>query len=142
MIFYLYTMKRKIVLILMAVSMAGGMASACATEGQVAIISPVDGSTVSSARVIHVSYVATFDKTGDHVHLYIDGQGHETLRDMAISRTVESFEDGKWQLVSREFNDRKAVGPLSPGRHEICIKVVDRMHKPTGLEKCIHVLSE
>ncbi|HQT25791.1 MAG TPA: hypothetical protein PLK99_04240 [Burkholderiales bacterium] len=115
--------------------------AAYATQGEVRIIAPDDGAKVGSASPIHVIYMATFDNTGDHVHLYLDGQGHETLRNRTISRTVDIYSDGKWEVISRELNGRKAIGPLSPGRHRICIMVVDREHKPTGVEKCIEVVS-
>lgn len=124
-----------------AVLLGTFLSNAFATEGDVGIISPSDGAKVESASPIHVIYFATFDNTGDHVHLYLDGQGYETLRNLTVSRTVDSYSDDKWHVVSRELNGRKAIGPLAPGKHEICIMVVDKEHQPTGLEKCIDVVS-
>ncbi len=116
--------------------------SAFATVGEVKIVSPADGATVDPDAQFHVVFMAKFDSTGDHVHLYVDGKGHETLRNRAISRTVDTYSGGKWTEVSREINGRKALGPLAPGKHRLCVGVVDSSHKPTGLEKCISIIAK
>ena len=134
-------MAHALVRALLAVVLGTFLSTAFATEGKVTIISPDNGARVRSSSPIHVIYMATFDNTGDHVHLYLDGQDHETLRNLTIRRTVESYGNGTWQVVRRSLKGRKAIGPLSPGEHSICIMVVDREHKPTGLQKCIEVFA-
>ncbi len=132
-------MRRMIALVFLLVSL---VPSAFASVGEVRIISPANGASVDSDAQFHVVFMAKFDGTGDHVHLYVDGKGHETLRNRAISRTVDTYSGGKWKEVSREIDGRKAMGPLAPGKHRLCIGVVDSSHKPTGLEKCINVVSK
>lgn len=129
-------------MIVLAFLLVMSVPSAFATVGDVKIISPINGATVDSDAQFHVVFIAKFDSTGDHVHLYVDGKGHETLRNRAISRTVDTYNDGKWQEVSREIDGKKALGPLAPGKHRLCVGVVDSSHKPTGLEKCISIVSK
>ncbi len=132
-------MKRRI---LVAMALCALSPSVLAASGYVKIISPLDGSVVNSADTLHVKYEAKFDHTGDHVHLYIDGQDHETLRNLTIRTTQDIYSDGKWSVVSREMDGRKAAPQLAPGNHKICIGVVDKAHNPTGLEKCVEVTAQ
>ena len=113
-----------------------------AASGYVKIISPQDGAIVNSADTLHVKYETKFAHMGDHVHLYIDGQDHETLRNLTIRTTQDIYSDGKWSVVSREMDGKKAAPQLAPGKHKICVGVVDKAHNPTGLEKCIEVTAQ
>jgi len=114
-----------------------------ASEGSIRIISPTDGAAVdSSAEKVHVFYHATFDPKGDHVHLSVDGKDKETLRQLQVSHVTDVYEKGRWVPVMREINGKTAIEPLSRGKHEICAKVVDKLHVPIGVETCIHVVSK
>jgi len=118
-------------------------ASAQASEGSIRIISPIDGATVdTSADQVHVFYHATFDPKGDHVHLSVDGKDKETLRQLQVSHVTDVYEKDRWVPVMREINGKTAIDPLSPGKHEICAKVVDKLHVPIGVKTCIHVVSK
>ena len=113
-----------------------------AAEGSIRIISPANGATVdSSAERANVFYYASFDPKGDHVHLSVDGKEKETLRELEISHVTDLYQKGHWVPVMREINGKTAIDPLSPGKHEICAKVVDKSHAPLGIETCIHVVS-
>jgi len=117
-------------------------ASVQASEGSIRIISPGNGATVDSlAERINVFYYATFDPKGDHVHLSVDGKDRETLRELEISHVTDIYQKGRWVPVMREINGKTAIEPLSPGKHEICAKVVDKAHVSIGTETCIHVVS-
>lgn len=133
---------RALIKVILALCLSSFLLIAVAAEGTVAIISPPDGATLDSEAATHVVYSATFGNAGDHAHLYIDGHDMETVRNRAISRTTETYVDGKWVVVSREINGKQAIDALPPGKHEICIKVVDKAHKPIGIEKCIEVISK
>ena len=54
----------------------------------------------------------------DHVHVYVDGERVAQLR---------------------ELKGSYAVDKLVPGKHWLCIRVVDRADTPVGLEKCVEV---
>ncbi|MHB1098154.1 MAG: hypothetical protein ACYCZR_01240 [Burkholderiales bacterium] len=118
-------------------------ASVQASEGSIRIISPADGATVdSSAEKFHVFYHATFDPKGDHIHLSVDGKDKETLRQLQVSHVTDVYEKDRWVPVMREINGKTAIDPLSPGKHEICAKVVNKLHVPIGVKTCIHVVSK
>ncbi len=118
-------------------------ASVQASEGSIRIISPSNGATVdASAEGINVFYYATFDPKGDHIHLSVDGKDKETLRELEISHVTDLYQKGRWVPIMREINGKTAIEPLSPGKHEICAKVVDKTHVPIGVETCIHIVSK
>jgi hypothetical protein len=105
--------------VIFAVLLAAG--TALAAEGQVTITSPADGATVSSTSQINLSYQAVLGPDGDHLHLNVDGARVDVLRQ--TSGTTE-------------------VGPLSPGKHEICLAVNTASHVPTGVQGCVNVTAQ
>jgi hypothetical protein len=84
----------------------------------VTISEPKDGGQLTAGGPVTLKYKAIPGPQGDHVHVYVDG------REVAILRELE----GSY-----------AVGPLTPGRHELAIKVVNRAHVPIGVESSIAV---
>lgn len=98
---------------LLALSQAG-----IASDAAVTIISPTDGARLEAGTPNTISYDVVPGNRGDHTHLYVDEKQEGILRSLK----------GSYKLP-----------PLSPGLHEICIRVVNKGHTPTGTEKCIHV---
>ena len=92
--------------------------SAMAATPSVTITAPVDGATLDAMEQNKITYDVVPGPKGDHTHLYVDGKEVAILRELKGSRTLES---------------------LAPGKHAICIKVVNKAHTPIGLEKCVNV---
>lgn len=95
--------------------------TAAAAEPSVAISSPVDGAVLDVMAQNKVQYEVVPGPRGDHIHFYVDGEETAILRQLKGSHTL---------------------GSLASGQHELCIKVVNRNHTPTGVEKCITVTAE
>lgn len=91
---------------------------ALAADSSVTISSPTDGAKISSKSKIKVSYEVTRGQRGDHVHLYVDEKEAVVLRKLKGNHTVES---------------------LAPGKHAICIKIVNKGHTPIGVQACTNV---
>lgn len=87
-----------------------------AADASVAISSPADGAKISPETIVDVVYEVSMGDKGDHTHLYLDDNESLTLRGL---------------------KGRHSLGTLSPGRHEICIKVVNKAHTPIGAQECI-----
>lgn len=94
---------------------------AFAADGSVTISAPIDGAKLSRSAAAAVTYDVTPGAKGDHVHLYVDNGEASVLRQLKGSHALDK---------------------LAPGMHDICIKVVNKAHAPTGLEKCIKVSVE
>lgn len=91
---------------------------ALAADASVAISSPQDGAKFSPKTDIEIVYDVALGEKGDHTHLYVDNNEAVTLR--GLKGTHE-------------------LGTLSPGKHEICIKVVNKAHTPIGAQQCVNV---
>ncbi|MEO6030346.1 MAG: hypothetical protein ABIP61_00355 [Burkholderiaceae bacterium] len=89
-----------------------------AAEPSVTITAPADGAKLDAMEQNKIVYDVVPGPKGDHTHLYVDGKEVAILRELKGSRTLES---------------------LAPGKHAICIKVVNKGHTPIGVEKCVNV---
>jgi hypothetical protein len=94
---------------------------ALADDASVAISTPVDGAKLSRTAQIKIDYVVTPGAKGDHTHLYVDDKEVAVLRQLKDSHMLEA---------------------LAPGKHEICIKIVNKGHTPIGVQQCIKVSVE
>lgn len=92
--------------------------AAAAAEGSVSIQSPADGASLDVMEQNKVEYEVQPGPRGDHVHFYVDDDEVAILRELKGSYTLES---------------------LTPGPHDLCIKVVNKNHTPIGVEECIKV---
>ena len=92
------------------------MSTVLAADAAVSISSPVAGSTFSPSSKIDISYTATPGPKGDHVHLYMDDQKPVVLKQLAGSYTL---------------------GALTPGKHGVCIRIVDSSHAEIGVQDCV-----
>ncbi len=104
----------------LSIALIPGMA-VIAAEPSVTIHSPVEGATLDLMEQNRVEYMVAPGPHGHHVHFYVDGSETAILRQLAGSYTL---------------------GSLAEGKHELCIKVVNRNHTPIGVENCIHVTVE
>jgi hypothetical protein len=98
-----------------------GSSMAYAASGKVTISSPADGAMVGSKDTIKLSYEAVPGPDGDHLHLNVDGKRVDVIHQ--LKGTAE-------------------VGPLAPGKHQICLAVNTKGHVPTGVEGCVNVTSK
>jgi hypothetical protein len=89
-----------------------------AADASISISSPLDGAKISRKSKIEVSYEAVPGQNGDHVHLYVDDQEAVVLRKLKGNHTIES---------------------LDPGKHAICIKIVNKAHAPIGVQACNNI---
>lgn len=110
--------KLKSMLLAVCVLFAG---SAMAAQPSVTITAPADGATLDAMEQHKIAYEVVPGPKGDHTHLYVDGKEVAILRQLKGTRTL---------------------GSLSPGKHDICIKVVNKGHTPIGVEQCIGVTVE
>ena len=91
---------------------------AAAAESKIEISSPADGAKLDAMEQSKMDYNVTLGSGADHIHVYVDGKEAALLRQLKGSYTMET---------------------LSPGNHEICIKLVNKNHTPIGVERCIKV---
>ena len=89
-----------------------------AQNASVQITSPADGAKLDAMAQNKVDYDVMPGPNGDHVHLYVDNKEAAILRQLKGSYTLAT---------------------LSPGQHDICVKVVNKGHTPIGLEQCVKV---
>lgn len=89
-----------------------------AQEASVKITAPADGAKLDAMAQNTVVYEVMPGPKGDHTHLYVDNKEVAVLRQLKGSHTLAN---------------------LSPGTHDICIKVVNKGHTPIGVEQCVKV---
>jgi len=102
--------------VLLLASFAASLAMAA--DSTIEISSPADGAKLDAMEQSKIVYNVSLGSGADHIHVYVDGKESALLRQMKGSYTMET---------------------LSPGNHEICIKIVNKNHTPIGLERCIKV---
>lgn len=91
---------------------------ALANDPDLKIFSPKDGAILQEGEEIPVKYEIKPDPGGDHSHIYINHKEAGILRRKKGTFTLD---------------------PLPPGKHSICLKVVNKAHAPIGQETCINV---
>jgi len=89
--------------------------------GKVMISSPKDGSSVSASNENKMEYEITLGAGDDHFHVWVDGEKSPPQRSL------------KGSLV---------LPKMSPGKHAIIVKVVDKAHVATGPQQSIFVKAE
>ncbi len=87
-------------------------------QGKVLITSPADGATLDALDENRLVYEVDPGPRGDHVHVYVDNKEVGILRKLKGSYLLEA---------------------PSPGKHGLCVKVVNKAHVPVGIERCIQV---
>jgi hypothetical protein len=87
-------------------------------QGKVQITSPASGATLDAMSENALVYDVDPGPRGDHVHVYVDGKETGILRKLKGSYMLET---------------------LSPGKRDICVKVVNKAHVPVGIEQCVQV---
>lgn len=104
-----------VVLILLVLGCGG---AALAAEGSVKILSPGEGEWLDAMAETRISFEVQTG-TGDHVLIYANGCEVAMLLDLK----------GEYALPA-----------LAAGPGELCIKVMNDEHAPTGLEQCVKVM--
>ena len=90
--------------------------AALAADGSVNISSPKDGDILSPNKKIKVKYKATLGDKGNHLHLYLDDQP---------------------EVMLRKLKGHYRMDKLAPGKHGICIRLMDKEHAETGTQDCV-----
>lgn len=107
-------------LVFVLASLASGAAMAAAST--VEISAPADGAKVSAKAPGKLDYSFSLGSDGgNHIHVYVDGDRVALLREPKGSYPLEA---------------------MKPGKHEVCIKVVNAGHAPIGVDRCIKVTAE
>jgi hypothetical protein len=96
-------------------------APALAEGGKIVINSPVNGASVGANTKVLVNYEATLGASGDHLHLFLDDDRIDILRQLKGSAEV---------------------GEMKPGKHKICLTENTKWHMSTGLENCVEVTAQ
>ncbi len=89
-----------------------------AEDASAKITAPADGATLDATAQNKVVYEVMPGTKGDHVHLYVDA---------------------KEVAILRELKGTSPLTKLSPGPHDICVKIVNKGHTPIGVEQCVKV---
>jgi hypothetical protein len=87
-------------------------------QGSVTIQSPAEGATLDALDENRLVYEFDPGPRGDHVHVYVDNKEVALLRKLKGSFLLET---------------------LSTGKHDLCVKVVNKAHVPIGIGKCVQV---
>jgi len=97
-------------------------ASIAAVPGaSINILSPADGAHLDADEEYPLTYEVTPGKGGDHFHVWVDEKRGPGIHD----------NKGKYTLPK-----------LTPGEHNIYIKIVDKDHVPTGPKMSIRVFAD
>ncbi len=91
------------------------------STGSVTITSPKDGATLSAMGENKMDYEVKLGAGDDHFHVWIDGERGGPIRDLKGTTTLPK---------------------MTPGKHAIIVKIVDKAHIPTGAEKSVFVKVE
>lgn len=91
------------------------------SAGSVMITSPKDGTTLSAMGENKMDYEVKLGAGDDHFHVWIDGERGGPIRDLKGTTMLPK---------------------MTPGKHAIIVKVVDKAHVPTGPEKSVFVKVE
>jgi len=94
---------------------------ALAEDGSIKITSPAEGAKLDAMTQNKMAYEVDVGSKGDHIHVYVDNKEQAVLKEKKGSYTFET---------------------MTPGAHNICIKVVNKGHTPIGLDKCVKVKVE
>jgi hypothetical protein len=89
--------------------------------GDIKIVSPKDGATLPAMGENKMDYEIMLGAGDDHFHVWVDGERGGPIRDLKGSYTLPK---------------------MTPGKHAIIVKIVDKAHVPTGPEKSVFVKVE
>jgi len=99
-----------------AIGIVAPLAASAAGAPYVRITEPADRARLDAMAQNRLVYKVEPGPRGDHVHVYVDDKEVGILRQLEGSYTLET---------------------LAPGRHTLCIKVVNKAHTPIGVQDCV-----
>jgi hypothetical protein len=111
-------MNRKHFLAALALGLFAATPATGLGQGKVTITSPKPGATLDAMEENQLVYEVDPGPRGDHVHVYVDNQEVGILRKLKGSYTLET---------------------LSPGKRNLCVKVVNKAHVPVGIDQCVEI---
>jgi hypothetical protein len=106
-----------VILLLLAIVCAPALAEG----GKITINSPVNGAMVGANAKVLLNYEVMLGPSGDHLHLYLDDDRIDILRQLKGSTEVDG---------------------MKPGKHKICLTENTKWHMSTGLERCVEVIAQ
>lgn len=89
--------------------------------GNVRILAPADNAQLDADEEYPLDYEITLGSGDNHFHVWVDDKKSPAQRSTKGTYTLPK---------------------LSPGKHVVYIKIVDKGHAPTGPEKTIHVTAK
>jgi len=89
--------------------------------GSIMVMSPKDGATLSAMGENKMDYEIKLGAGDDHFHVWVDGEKSGPQRALMGAYTLPK---------------------MAPGKHAIIVKIVDKAHVPTGVEKSVFVKVE
>ena len=107
---------QKIKLLAIGLAFVCYLPSVQATETALVISSPKEGAKLSAQAKIKVTFKALPGPNADHLHLYVDDADAIMLHKLKGSHTV---------------------GPLTVGKHGICIRLVNKEHVESEVQDCV-----
>lgn len=85
------------------------------------IVSPIDRAQINTEQEYPLTYEVALGPGGNHFHVWVDDKRGPGVLDLS----------GTYFLPG-----------LSPGEHVITLRIVDRQHSPTGVEKSIRLIAK
>ncbi len=85
------------------------------------IVSPTDRAQINAEQEYPLTYEVALGPGGNHFHVWVDDKRGPGVRDL----------NGMYLLPG-----------LDPGEHVITLRIVDRQHNPTGVEKSIRLTAK
>ena len=95
--------------------------AARAADASDTISSPQDRAQIRPKTEVNFTYEIVLGPNGNHAQLYVD--------------------NGE-PVILRALKGSHSVGTLAPGKHQICLKEVNKAHTPTGSQACVNVSAE
>jgi len=95
--------------------------AANAAAGTVKILTPADNAMLDADEEYPLNYEIALGSGDDHFHVWINDKKSPAQRTTKGTYTLPK---------------------LSPGKHVIYVKLVDKAHTPTGPEQTIHVTAK
>lgn len=111
-------MKRKAFLALLSLGLFLGFPASGLAQGKVTITSPTQGAILDPMDENRLVYDVNPGPRGDHVHVYVDNKEVGILRKLKGDYLLDNLDSGK---------------------HNICVKVVNKAHVPVGIQQCVQV---
>ena len=90
-----------------------------AARAKVAILSPKQGQLITGGRVVVKYELSGADY--DHLHISIDGTGHNTIRNLTGEYILENVPEGKHHIVAQLVDSNHRMVAVGSAKHTVAI---------------------